>query len=429
MEQIEPTLGQKIKTERKNRGLTQKDLAGEFITRTMLSKIENDFAKPSIKTIEYIAAKLDLPVTYFLKNMVSGNIQSKSNMESAFEHSCFLIKNKEYEKAITYIEDMLENNGHESEDIYYLRCIYNLTTCYANINKLDKTEQKALEILSPLKEKNDLYYVSKVYERIGFIKHRKDNYDLAKENHKQALKYLKESYVQDILYEQILNYNMGHCLYKMGNVDKALNYLENVRKLSKEYLCYYNAGNINMLLGLIYFEINDIDMAIKHTEKAVPYFDDGNNKHYMALCNKNLGNMYIKQGNYNKAISDLNKALGYFNIHKNEQKISEIKATIVDALSKQEKYEEAYNYSKEVNMENLDINDKAKYYIAISRYYIHKNQLEKAEEYLQKVIELTEDKYILYNCYTELARVRSLRGEYKKAYELSEKARKNYLEN
>lgn len=60
------TLGQKIRTARIERRLTQKQLVGDHITRNMLSKIENDSATPSVRTLEYISMRLQMPVSYFL---------------------------------------------------------------------------------------------------------------------------------------------------------------------------------------------------------------------------------------------------------------------------------------------------------------------------------------------------------------------------
>lgn len=62
------TLGQKIKEARVKRGLTQKQLVGDYITRNMLSKIENDSATPSVRTLEFLAQKLAMPVSYFLED-------------------------------------------------------------------------------------------------------------------------------------------------------------------------------------------------------------------------------------------------------------------------------------------------------------------------------------------------------------------------
>jgi transcriptional regulator with XRE-family HTH domain len=46
--------------------MTQQELAGEYITRNMLSRIENGFALPSIPTLLYLAEKLGVPAGYLL---------------------------------------------------------------------------------------------------------------------------------------------------------------------------------------------------------------------------------------------------------------------------------------------------------------------------------------------------------------------------
>ena len=60
------TLGQTIREARQSKGMTQKELVGDYITRNMLSKIENDSAIPSVRTLEYLAGALGFPTGYFL---------------------------------------------------------------------------------------------------------------------------------------------------------------------------------------------------------------------------------------------------------------------------------------------------------------------------------------------------------------------------
>ena len=59
-------LGKRIRERRKELGLTQNAVSGDFITRNMLSSIENGSAKPSIDTLIYIADKLNMPAEYFM---------------------------------------------------------------------------------------------------------------------------------------------------------------------------------------------------------------------------------------------------------------------------------------------------------------------------------------------------------------------------
>jgi len=55
-------LGKKLKEARLAKKLTQSEVVGTFITRNMLSQIESGAAYPSIRTLEYLANTLEIPV-------------------------------------------------------------------------------------------------------------------------------------------------------------------------------------------------------------------------------------------------------------------------------------------------------------------------------------------------------------------------------
>lgn len=59
------TMGQRILQARLDAGLSQRELAGEEITRNMLSSLEHDTANPSVPTLRYLARRLGKPVSYF----------------------------------------------------------------------------------------------------------------------------------------------------------------------------------------------------------------------------------------------------------------------------------------------------------------------------------------------------------------------------
>ena len=60
------TMGQRILAARLAAGLSQRELAGEEITRNMLSSLEHDTANPSVATLRYLAERLGRPVSWFL---------------------------------------------------------------------------------------------------------------------------------------------------------------------------------------------------------------------------------------------------------------------------------------------------------------------------------------------------------------------------
>lgn len=67
MKQI--NLGKKIRALRLKKGMTQSVLAGETITRNMLSQIENGSAQPSVSTIVELSEKLEAPTEYFFSEI------------------------------------------------------------------------------------------------------------------------------------------------------------------------------------------------------------------------------------------------------------------------------------------------------------------------------------------------------------------------
>ena len=59
-------LGKRLKTARLSKKMTQSEVAGNFITRNMLSLIESGNATPSMKTLEYLSGVLDIPMDKLL---------------------------------------------------------------------------------------------------------------------------------------------------------------------------------------------------------------------------------------------------------------------------------------------------------------------------------------------------------------------------
>lgn len=66
-------LGEKLRAARLESGLSQRELCGEEITRNMLSQIENGAARPSMKTLQYLASRLGKSVSFFLEDGLSAS--------------------------------------------------------------------------------------------------------------------------------------------------------------------------------------------------------------------------------------------------------------------------------------------------------------------------------------------------------------------
>ncbi|MBQ9805026.1 MAG: helix-turn-helix domain-containing protein [Clostridia bacterium] len=81
-------IGERIRELRISKLMTQAELAGDHITRNMLSCIENGSANPSLSTILYIAGRLNVPAGFLLAEegdeVVYRKIGNLSNIKRAY---------------------------------------------------------------------------------------------------------------------------------------------------------------------------------------------------------------------------------------------------------------------------------------------------------------------------------------------------------
>ena len=89
-------IGDKIKEERLKKNLTQAQLAGDIISRNMLSLIEKGKALPSLETLEHIANTLNLPAGYFLTS--DETTEALYHKISSISRAKSLYREKRYEE-------------------------------------------------------------------------------------------------------------------------------------------------------------------------------------------------------------------------------------------------------------------------------------------------------------------------------------------
>ena len=113
-------LGKRIKEARLAKKMTQSELVGTFITRNMLSRIESGNACPSVKTLEYLAGRLDLPAGSLISDEVQGEEDPDRNAQQ-------LITVKRLYKESDYTDNsyfgLIAARTEDAENPVYLRIV------------------------------------------------------------------------------------------------------------------------------------------------------------------------------------------------------------------------------------------------------------------------------------------------------------------
>lgn len=79
------SLGERLRQARLERGLSQAQVAGEHITRNMLSQLEHDQASPSVRTLEYLASVLGVRVSWLLEEQPACNDRQTDEARALYE--------------------------------------------------------------------------------------------------------------------------------------------------------------------------------------------------------------------------------------------------------------------------------------------------------------------------------------------------------
>ena len=152
------TMGEKIRRARQDKGLTQRQVAGDRITRNMLSKIENGSATPSIKTLNYIAERLGLPSSYFLGSGSGTDGGDMIGVAGAREY----YRRGDFAKALELLEQSERTESDRADEIAALRALALTGLARAEYRKGDLARSRAYAREALKHNDSGLYYMGDV---------------------------------------------------------------------------------------------------------------------------------------------------------------------------------------------------------------------------------------------------------------------------
>lgn len=267
------TLGERIRHLRKERKMTLQQLAGDAITKGMLSLIENNKAKPSMESLLHIATMLEVSVSDLLEE-----------------------SSDEKKELVKKVEDLYAPLDYPNKDVLqeivqqispYLP---SLTRGYIDARLLDLYSRAAYEIQLP---DWDLYAIKSIqlYEenQIGrrsaalklfriLTKFREKHYRLALDLLLEERKILDENSVwTDPLSRLDFDYTEAIFYYAVGDKEKALETMHGAIEFSKSQKIFYRLDNLYRLAAIHAIMDQDkaqVDLYINRLEAYANFTDD-----------------------------------------------------------------------------------------------------------------------------------------------------------
>ena len=265
-------IGAKIKELRKERKMTLAQVAGDRITKGMLSLIENGKAQPSMESLQHIAKQLDIDVAELMQT--EDQLQMKDLYHDVEKMRSAL--NKEYdkkkfnEKALAlyhkihpYIRDgSLKGTTFEEVRIYeaYLSMCYHI--------KIDLSEKPFTKLVGMYEQVHAYSKILNIFNRMASIKFLERNYSKALDYLFEGEKYIEKygDLIDDI--EKLdLYYNITVISAALNEDAQVERYLEIALTLSKEKKIFYRLNEFYRFLFLIHCSKEEGERAFYYLKK------------------------------------------------------------------------------------------------------------------------------------------------------------------
>ncbi|WP_342558382.1 helix-turn-helix transcriptional regulator [Metasolibacillus sp. FSL K6-0083] len=310
-------IGAKIKELRKERKMTLAQVAGDRLTKGMLSLIENGKAQPSMESLHYIANQLQIDVAELMQSEDNQKIhdtfmraeQLFMQQKKEFNKEQYTIKGQELLQLIEpFIQsESLKGNHYEEVRLLeiYLRVRYRL--------KIDLS----IEPFSPLtKMYENVHAYSKMlncFSLLCAIRFNMHHYEQALDYLLEGEKYLERyNYLIDDLSKLDFYYNFTVVYAALYNDQKTFEYLELALKLAKEKKILYRLNDFYRFSFYLHCSNGDAQKSHDYLMKMKAYsaaLEDSSD----AIATQILTLVYTNQieQDYEKALAI---AIDYFDI-------------------------------------------------------------------------------------------------------------------
>lgn len=304
------SLGQKVRKARKEKGLTQKELADNNISRSMLSLIESDSAQASMATLSYLAQKLGKSLSYFL----SDEEEIRQKGEEILEEAERLIETEMYGKAAEKIQcffDLYDEKIYPSMNRLFgsLYTLLGISCFHMKEASSSFYLARAVELLT---NTNETLYLSKAYNHLSLLKYAEKDYTAMESLLIKADSILGHITPNNVRMKLNISYNLAFSCYMQKQYQKTIELIHDVLAYCRKYEVFFCYGDFNMLASLCYKNINDLEKSMEYNHNAVRYYELSNNVLMLHRNYNNLSILYRITGDNYHAIYYIDKASNYF---------------------------------------------------------------------------------------------------------------------
>ncbi|TCI62211.1 helix-turn-helix domain-containing protein [Exiguobacterium sp. SH3S1] len=299
-------IGQRIKTLRKEKKLTQSQLADGIITKSMLSMIENGKAETSMRSLREIAKRLDVSVQSLLVDPREAELQAlvedieyaqlslnpwdEEATEQALSPYLTTEMNSVWQgKAYVIMGDNLKHGDKRSELLTYYERAINV------FERLDEKDELAMALIG----KAYYYILWNQFEEASEQFDRLELLDVRNMSSRTRIEYEMLLVMKEMTYE--------------GNLSGAIHHLDSALKHMHQTRTYYRADDVNRTIALCALYLKDeqrINEAFVKARQYIQFTDEHVAKVRLALSEALYAIHYGRVEQLGQQIEEMERLLG-----------------------------------------------------------------------------------------------------------------------
>ncbi|MBB5181645.1 transcriptional regulator with XRE-family HTH domain [Planomicrobium koreense] len=239
------TLGERIRSLRKAKGLTLQALAGNAMTKGMLSLIENNKANPSMESLSYIAGQLGVDRNELLAQVPTAELRELlQEVEKLYKEE--LQELSDFTPIIEKIAPYADKLPYRYESARLLE-IYSRCQYYAKMADWQKALEKSEDMYEGLHLVNNIADVHMFRAMMKFNEHR----------YAESLKMLQASRrsfdnrnaVLDPLKKLDFDFHEAILYFALGKDQEAVHLMNDAIEYSKEHQIFYRINDLYRVMG------------------------------------------------------------------------------------------------------------------------------------------------------------------------------------
>lgn len=302
-------MGEKIKKLRKDNKMTQTELAGSEMTKSMLSQIENNLTMPSMKNLQYLASRLGKPASYFLEDDLEQNNPIVEEIQEELRKAANLLSGGKVQEALAKLEMMPDKFNLDHEGKLYADFLTKYGECFIELNNFELGKEKIEEAVAIYKNKYLFIEAAKSYYLLIGIPWSNFDYDKCLEILAEALTIYGYSLNKDYSFEIETLYMRSILCTSLDQIEEGISATTKALEISNRTKIYYKSDELYKNMAILNFFLDKMDHFDEYLGKARQFAVFTENYNVLSSIECILGMYSNKLGKYEKAMEHLNKAL------------------------------------------------------------------------------------------------------------------------